>query len=300
MTTPASEQQNEREVLALDSTAISAWLECRKKYQLGYVENLVSIGLEKSPFGRGKVIHVLLEQFYLALMQGENRVNAMGFALSEGTKWLEESEDTKLAPSDFEFIKMRFMAYCNTWSSEFLRVLGVEVGFSTPILDTDKTLFVLEGRIDLIAENEKWGPYWVDHKSQSREYRYYGYTPQFLNYSLALSCRTGVVNYFGLQVSQPKNGYFFRDAFPYSQPVLDEWRFELLTIFSEISMARRAGTFRKNRVSCKHGLNYKCDYTHICEQTIPEFEAQIKRLEFTEREPWSPWSPTSDSLRSSE
>jgi hypothetical protein len=280
-----------REVIALDSSAIAAWLECRKKHQLAYIENLQPIGLEKAHFGKGKLIHKMIEYFYTFLQNGATRNEAMKDALQQAMLWTKENDEgTVIDNETWSFISMRFISYCNFWSQESLKVKALEVGFSVPILNTDKSLYVLEGRIDFLAEDERWGLFWMDHKSQARDYEFYAMTPQFLNYTLALECRTGVINYFGLQTSEPKKGFFRRQPFNYSKGILDEWRWELINIFAEIHKARKTGQFRKNRLSCKHGLNFKCQFTHICEQTVPEFEAEIKRTEFTEREPWTPWS----------
>lgn len=277
-----------KEILALDSTTIATWLACKRKYQLSFIENLAPIE-EAAFFGSGKLVHTLLEKYY---EQRKDRVEigtAAKVAIEFARGWCSGNPEGTVIPEEtWNHVAQRFVEYVAFWSQERLKIVGTEIGFSVPIFDSKQSYFVLEGRLDFLAEDDN-GLFWMDHKSMARETEYYGYSPQFLNYSLALGTNHGQLNYFGLQKSAPKKGFFYRTPFKYTKEQLEEWKWELINIFSEIAAARRIGKFRKNRLECKHGLNYKCQFTRICEQTKPGSEQAIKDSYFKVREPWSPW-----------
>lgn len=314
----------EKQILALDSTQIATWLSCHRKWKLAFQELLVPIS-EASAFSTGKLVHRMLEVYYRYRQLGISATTAGSWALDIVSTWLKtgactttrtlepqgdewnmlekltkdwapEVESQKpVKPEDWLFLSKRFFSYYNYFASENFIVKDVEVGFSVPILETTTEFYVLEGRIDLLLQDVKSGDlYWVDHKTQSREYKFYSLTPQFLNYCLALGTRHGLINIFGLQKSEPKQGFFPRQHILISPEMLREWKFDIISTFAEVSAAKRHGNFKKNRVECKHGLNRQCSYTHICEQAHPVFEAEVKRLEFKQREPWSPWRVSDD------
>jgi hypothetical protein len=283
-----------KDVLELDSTQVATWMECEMKWNLGYNEHLISLGSEAKHFGKGKVIHTLLENFYEAWPQEiPNRQDAMMAAIVATQEWIQnpktENEKIDIDDSEWKYLVRRFMSYVQFYHNENVKAVGVEVGFSVPLLDTKQALYVLSGRIDFIGE-ENGRKFWRDYKSQARDYEYYKMKPQFMNYCVALGCNVGVVDYFGLQESEPKKGWFRRQAFQYTQAQLDRWKFQLITIFAAIAKAKRENRYEQNWEMCKHGLNYKCPYTQICEQTTAGAAREVKALYFREREPWSPWS----------
>lgn len=275
-----------KQITVLDSSRISSWLSCQRKYQLAHIENLVPLE-EKEAFSTGSLVHAFLEGFYKARMEGRPPDECVKEGHNSGTQF-RAANFSKITDEVFNFVLKRYISYVTYHSNNSWKVKGVEVGFSTPILDTPERTFILEGRIDLILEHQGM-IYFCDHKTQKRTYDIYQFSPQILDYALALNTKYGLINYFGLQESGDSSKWFRQQLFHFSQQQLNEWRMELISIFFDIESKKQNGFYRKNRASCKNGINQLCDYHHICQQTSPEFCNEIKRLEFRVGEPWTPW-----------
>lgn len=278
------------ENLVLDSTAISSYLQCQRRYQLAHIENLVP--QEAQPhFDDGTVGHKLLEIYYRTRKDGTGVGDSVNIAIATTEDWLKTQSDIFITDERLRFLFDRFRIYCSFYHNEDFHIVDTEVGFSIEIFRSEKALYILDGKIDLVALDNQKRLMFVDHKYQGRGYELYNYNVQFLNYAIACNTNYGMINYIGLQKNIPTSGmykgtHFVRKPIHFSPGVLAEWRMQLISIFNEIS---NKTFFAKNRAACKCGLNRKCQFTHICEQTNPGFESEIKRLEFKTRE-WTPWS----------
>jgi hypothetical protein len=274
------------ENLALDSSKISTYLECNRKYQLSYQEHLVT--LESQPaLDKGTIGHKFLEYYYNCRKDGASVGDSTQMAIVSTTDWLKTQEQFNyLPPEEIRFLFNRLTIYTAYYSGDNFKILGTEVGFSKELFKTQDYIYIVEGKIDVVIEDSDGKIAYKDHKFQSRKYDYYQNNVQFMTYALACETNAGVINYIGLQKEAPKDGFFRRVPIHFSRSLLNEWRLELLQIFDSIARDRK---FSKNRSACKRGLNRKCQFTHICEQTDKRFEAEVKRTEFKVRDAWTPW-----------
>jgi hypothetical protein len=302
------------QTLILDSSQISSFLECQEKWNLSYIENLTRSVLIDDPIAAGTLMHKYLEIYYKSIGYGHTPLNAYKIAAAFNPD-LEDKADAGQYPlgtdlrkrvlgrftdyvtvytakKDYEVAKKK--VYDIKFSPDGLPVDStkeeplVEQGFSYELLNTNEYLFVLEGRIDLLAVLGS-EHVWVDHKLQFRERELYSKSIQFRNYSLATGLNLGVINYIRLHQSV-NDKTLVRQPISFSSLENRLWKQELIEIFISISKSLTNGAgFRKNRESCSGKFGYPCPFTPICEEWSGETREAIKQRDFVQKKEWKPW-----------
>lgn len=272
-------------ILALDSQALSTFKLCPRKYFLNFESNLET--LKKSPaLNTGTLVHKILAHYYRA--RASEREFTKQQLLQIGQKVVMRSALTQ----EEKFFHIRkFCEYVSTEKPHFVP-LGVEKGFSKILYEDNYTLFVYEGRIDLV------GTYantlcWMDHKSQSREYALYKNTDQFLGYSWAIGSTLGFINYYGLQESKKANECFHVETIYHQRELISQWRLEAIQTFREIAgRARDMKYFQRNRSACNAGKFGDCQFLRLCDNEWAggEILNGLVKIHYKERDKkWKAW-----------
>lgn len=176
----------------------------------------------------------------------------------------------------------------NPYTVEIQRPL-VEQGFSYPLLDTPEYLFVLEGKIDVMAVLNNGSNGVVDHKFQGRERSLYGKSIQFRNYAMVSDFNFVVINYIRLHQAISEKT-FVRDVHYFSSLEKMLWKRRLIEKFKRIARERELGIFEKNEAMCSGKFGYPCEFTKICNDNFDLVSIQAtKEQHFKKREPWKPW-----------
>jgi hypothetical protein len=175
-------------------------------------------------------------------------------------------------------LKDYFMKYANT---DFMPLSEghVEVGFSEPIYEDDENLFILEGRLDAIAQQQGLNMI-VDHKFQFKQHWLYPKSIQFKNYALVGKICLLMINYIRLH-KQLTDETLARVLVSFTVPELLAWKKELISIYFRIKQAQLLSTYDRNWYSCKgYSETYKidepryCIYNKLCE----EFNSDMKAI----------------------
>jgi hypothetical protein len=293
--------------LAIDSTQISLFLECPKKWWWSFRQRLQRKGQKRDALDKGSLVHWMMDGYYHSIHRGAKWQVALKETqealarkdwLFLGTKEEEMiSLLERLPKNEVDLIKDRFNQYAvNYHMADFVPLTrngkpAIEVGFSVPIVDNSFYLFVLEGRLDFIA-NYNGIPVNVDHKSQARKKARHAMEVQFLNYSLATGINRMCINYFGLQKDFKAGETFRRDVFCYNPIQLRIWRQKLETIFYRMAHAIQMDYFDTNEFSCSGGRGgWPCEFVEICKENVAPGVIQAKIKEnYEERPLWTPWS----------
>jgi hypothetical protein len=181
-------------------------------------------------------------------------------------------------------------AHCpnNPYTVEVQRPL-VEQGFSYPLLDTPEYLFVLEGKIDVMAVLNNGSNGVVDHKFQGRERSLYQKSIQFRNYAMVSDFNYVVVNYIRLHQAISEKT-FVRDVIYFSSLEKQMWKRRLIEKFKRIARERELGIFEKNEAMCPGKFGYPCEFTKICNDNFDLVSIQATKYQFyKKREEWKPW-----------
>jgi hypothetical protein len=208
-----------------------------------------------------------------------------------------ESKKYGLNPEDQQFIIERFLAYVSVWSMQSdwtpLVINGipqVELGFSVPILDTPWYYLVAEGRIDMITSSGIF----VDHKTQSRKYDHYKFSPQPLTYSMASGISQGCINY--ISTAQVVNeDTFRRKPFSISFEQRERWKNRFKQICYQMLDCIENNNFEMREASCQDQYGI-CEYTPIDELTDEYIKEKLIDIQFKQVQKWEPWSMAEQKL----
>lgn len=246
----------------------------------------------------GSLMHYLLEVYYTLKYNGAGWQSSMNQALERVVE-MERGNNHKgkvgnLTNEEILFVKTRFTQYVANYHQSDYKPLArkgkpaIEVGFSVPIVDNSYFLFVLEGRLDFIADYNDL-VYNVDNKCQWRKENKYWGEVQFLNYSLATGVNRMLVNIIGMQKAF-KPEYLRRQLFYYSPLQLRIWRSKLERIFYTMAHAITCGSYDKRESSCCNNHRV-CEFSEICREYVEPGLVQLKRGELYEPRPlWQPWN----------
>jgi hypothetical protein len=253
--------------LLISATKLDRIQQCEELFRYSYVKELAAF--EKPSYvDEGDLFHFFLENYYKnkrdskdynldhIIELGRNRATTLNINYNE----LEEN------------IKL-FREYVSYYSQESWRIEDVEVPFAVELF-TDEALdirIVLEGKIDLLASEEKTGVKLViDHKRVNRNYTPYDRDNQKLAYCLASGRRDFIINQIGDQKSYDVEKRMKRYYFNYSEHQIEEftentleWSFEMIKVMK----ANSEGKFvRRNYNSC-YRFNMKCLFYDVCNTT---------------------------------
>lgn len=308
--------------LTLDSSQIATYLECPRKWHYSYVEHKRKFGNKKA-LNKGSFFHALLEAYYVdPIDSNRNRILSLVQAAKKEIQEPEtpspcleilkkdynlhlDADKLALESADFDLVFTRFSEYCLHYSGQDFavanidKISGIELGFAieignyvNPKDETENTIFILDGRIDLLVEKEYFGLCWVDHKTESRTKDLYEKRIQFRNYDLALNMGTenkglGIINYLGLQQKATKDT-FRRGLCFFSPSSRRDWQKYLVKKFTEILLYSSSAEDNPNFFSCetKYGI---CDYAPVCDFGTAEERMDELKTQYIQVEAWKPW-----------
>lgn len=283
-----------RQVLIVDSSQISTFMECPQRWEYEYVENITPRIDGKDSMLMGSHGHKLLEIYYAMLGKGATQLEAV-----QECNHFKEVVKTKLSPERFKAVNLKFDLYVAMHSAnqdfrvetrineEGKQIPMVEIGFAHTVLDTPEYFFVLEGLIDALAIMDKMQIF-VDHKWQDRMRRLYKKSVQFRNYSMVTGRLIGIVNYVRMADKYGPDT-FKRDIISFSPMEVRHWKEELLEIFFMINRAVQEKKREQRWASCSGKFEYQCNYTKLCEEFNPQTKQMLKIAHYMPKTPWEPW-----------
>jgi hypothetical protein len=299
-------------ILTLDASQIKHFDGfCNLAWAYRYRENLQLSDQKTAAMDSGTLIHLLLEYYYNSLATSKDLWFSQNDAVSkfrQEAPW--KKSNTIFEDTYIEFLLKRFFQYVAYWEGRELKpflvnnIPATELGFSKILYEDSETIFVVEGKIDLvniIQENSEERILAItDHKSQEREAHYYNFRPQMLTYAWAardLGVQYGIINYFGLQKAYIDKKTFRRDTMRIPSFMLERWEQYMMQVFLKIMKLDQAAPdipseikYEKRLTSCAGAFEtHPCVYTQLCECSSKEQIENIKNFKFHKIEKWQPW-----------
>lgn len=314
--------EEEKEVEWLDSSKVSSFQLCPRKYAYRYEEHLVPLGGEEShssALAFGLAIHKALETFYdnsafervhcVCGMRGDEAQMVCPYHTPDGTTpriiyiFLynyptdppEDSKDTRTRWNG----AMLLRAYLQKWARESFSVEAIEVPFEIPFYHPDGTIaFKYIGRIDLLIRDTdgklkpwdhktaKWfGDHWLEQFKLSFQQTGYMKATSLITSEEVTS---GWVN--GLKVplktKAPDDDNFIRLETSRVPEDFDLWDRELRDYHARIGEYRKEGFWPRSAPFACHAYNTRCAYYTLC-TTHGDLRDNIKANSF-EKKPWNP------------
>lgn len=302
-----------KQTLILDSTQIDSFYECPSLWNFRFRENLTaSEAEEKDAIAMGTLGHKWMERYYTLKALGKSIPECIVYANAFDPD-VEDVNDNHIYPLDKDKRKKvidRCQHYWMTYSIQDFNVDSardyaidvdfagmpvdvwrnrplVEQGFSYKLFESPEYLFILEGKIDVIA-SQGGNTLFVDHKFQLRERRLYNKSIQFRNYAMVTGLHLGIINYIRLHESI-SNKTFVREPVSFNSYELLQWRHELIDKYVEIAQMVKKNWYNKNRAACSGKFGYPCEFTKICEEPNVVTGNLVKLSAYKQKKEWRPW-----------
>lgn len=288
-----------RIVLALDSHQLNDYQMCKQKGWLANVEHLVQLTDRKS-FRLGTFIHDMLHRM------GRARMNRREFTDTQLLQMCyKRIARCKAFTQDERMFQMqKITQYYAIEKHQPYQIIGNEVGFSKVLYENNDVRFIYQGRIDRIDRVPKERIIsWVDYKTQTKDYRIFSNSNQFIGYSWALGTNYGFIQFYGLQKEKEPRECFKRQSLFHSSEIIEQWKHDTITTFHEIASRAPFGAaaFERRRCACSNfdfntfDIN-TCEYLKICDNAPygNDMVERIKRTSYKKVE-WHPWSGPLDS-----
>lgn len=296
---------NKKFILTLDSSQIRSYMTCPHMWYLSYVKNLRAPWKYQNASDIGTLTHQLLEIYYTlrGLNPNENAMAHANLAL-DIFKQCKIYETYKVSKEDVNLIANRFVQYNIKYMANDIKplvrhgIVGTEVGFTKKLYEDGFVIYLVEGRMDLLARIDDIKIV-VDNKTQAQHKTLYSHRPQVMTYLWATGYNYFLYNYFGVQKTYVEGETLWRDLV-YVQPwQIERWVETMLRVFDEIRQIYLGneilGTdateynFNQNLNSCS-GPDEKraCQYAMRCNAPI-ELHKAIDQTYFYKAPKWSAW-----------
>jgi len=272
------ERGNRLQTILISANKLDKIQTCHRLFSYTSIKELGSFS-KPSYMDEGDLFHKLLELYYRAKKEvtdynieslielGRNHAAAL----------------TNISQEEIEQNINLFREYILYYQQESWIPQEVEIPFAFSILeDEDAGLrIVLEGKIDLLAKDEKTGQELViDHKRVGRNSTPYDRDNQKLSYCLVTGRRDFIINQIGDQKSLSVDKRLSRYYFNISQHMIDEfventiyWTFEMLKI---MKMESEGETPPGNYRGCTMYFN-KCAFYDVCNTTPDNREYKLNQ-----------------------
>lgn len=279
---------------------------CDLKWHYRYNECLQKWNAKSRALDIGSFVHKMLEIFY-TLRSIEPKADRFLHSniVQSLVKDKELAAPYNLSKEDVQFFKQRFTQYVINWTGhDFMPVRkngipGVELGFSKVLHETESHLYVVEGKIDLVAPTPAGEMAFWDNKTQGRKEELYLRKTQCLVYSWATGIRRGGFNYFKTDKKYVDNETFRRSLHFYPEWLIEKWERQMMRLFGRLESIMRENSitqmnefrpehFIQNLSACAGNKeSWPCHYNGICEN--PEQADAMKKQFYFTRDRWQPW-----------
>jgi PD-(D/E)XK nuclease superfamily len=322
--------------LVLDSSQLSTYLECPQLWYYKYVKHLIPVAFSEGTtpaMNAGTYGHKLLDIYYRCRAKGLKIGDAIDKAISydpdkdtcecgcadeyhllnpileeEGIRECQRcSKCLTFRPRHFDLdvdmrakVLNRIREYFFKYQHNDFVALSpehVEVGFSETIYEDDSNLFVLEGRMDLIGEQQGLRLI-ADHKFQLQTHWLYPHAIQFKNYALIAKANLFIINYIRLHQKMEEGVTLTRRLISYSQDMHEAWKRKLIDTYFKVKNTIQSKEAEHNWGACKgFGLTFKeaepkyCYFNQLCECSggKPMVDTIEKTLFKIRQDIWRPW-----------
>lgn len=292
-------------VVHLDASGMAMLAECPYRWYTRYVENLVPVQTKTTAADKGTIGHRVLDCYYRMRAQDGNpllilpQINA---AIEQEFKVNELKEEfANTIPKDdeyWEILPMRLILYAFKYTKDFSILKnekgdpGIELGFSKVLYEDDRYLFIVDGRIDVLAMTGGIKLF-MDHKFQTRRRTLYGPSTQFMTYAWATGFDRCAINYISLVKTFDRNNTFRREIQYFSETRLRLWEIQMMEYFRTATSILEIGPSAHRKLSAcgGHWNSNKCGYTPICEAAVDgrtELMPLIK-IQNYKKQVWEPW-----------
>ena len=294
--------------IILDSQLLTTLMACPRKAEFRFNQDLERHDGKSNALECGSLVHAILEFYNKALLEGQNRSDAIEVGFKAGHEFIapysdynkyitdkehlgmintpEESgkDDSGREQKGWSFVIKTMEEYFDFYRYDKHIVIGVE-DVRQKLLYEDSDLRILwKAKFDVIHETEL-GIISTDYKTMSQRRATDSKNNQFMGQCFILGARQVRVDKIGFQKSLKPHEKFERIFVPYSVDRLSEWANDIVPFYANMLLAySEAGNYPPNFTQCesKYGM---CEYSDICNLDRNLREETIK-MNFVRGKKW--------------
>jgi hypothetical protein len=284
--------------ISLDATILSTLMSCARLTDFRYNLNMVSTAGKSPSLEKGSIVHKVLETYYSHIINGFNRDQSIGQALSAGKMYAmgctcsgfvpsaeqpepeckhkpDEYPGVKLDVKDVQWVLDTCMEYFKYYENDHWVPLEVEVTKGEVLYEDDEIRILWKAKLDLVVDTNQ-GIYPVDHKSMMQRRPTLSLNNQFMGQCLIQKTRGMFVNKIGLQQTLKPADKFQRVLVPYSIDRLLEWQSTILPYYAKLLlMYTNDGYWPPNFTHCESKYSI-CEFKDVCESNRDMREEELR------------------------
>lgn len=310
----------------LDSQILTALMACPCLADFRFNYNFISLAGKSNSLEVGSIVHIFLEYYYKAIINGIKRDNALGYGMAAAELYIKGCRGcAEFVPSEafpkppcghkpFEFPGVKntprepdttnprekyktgwqwALDTCDQYHSHYRGdhwvPLEIEVVKQELLYEDDEVRVLWKAKLDAKFDTNQ-GIYPTDHKTMKQRRNTISMNNQFIGQCLISNTRQVIINKIGFQKTLKPEEKFERKPLGYSEQRLVEWQTELLPYYAKLLlMYAETGYWPRNYNHCE-GKYGNCAFLPVCEANPDMRETEIKRLFVIGPE----WNPTND------
>lgn len=267
--------------IVMDATTFTAFQSCEEFFNLKHNHNLVPITGMGKPIEKGSMMHHMLETFYKAKAEGDNRsariqkvmqtaqLFIMGCELCMKNECKEHKDNpykgiTAIDHEEAHSVVDTFTQYEEFWKNDSWTTLAVEYVGGAVIYEDDDLSLLWKAKMDWIVDTDVEFGIPVDHKTASRRDDVSSLDNQFIGQTIIQKSNKMYRNVVGWQTSLKPQEKFTREAVNYSKSRQSEWILEAASYAYDLAAAIDAKRYRHRFTSCRKRFG-DCIFRKICE-----------------------------------
>jgi len=262
-------------------------MSCARLTDFRFNYNFVSIHGKSPSLEMGSIVHIVLENYYKAIINGVSRGNAISFGMTKGEEYSCNPDEVRnTTPEDIQLVFDTMQQYFDYYKSDFWIPLEIEKVKKETIYQDDEIRIGWKAKYDAIMDTNQ-GIYPVDHKTMKQRRDTLSLNNQFMGQCILLGTKQIIINKVGFQTSLKPHEKFTRPVISYNSDRLAEWQSEILPYWAKFMLLwEESGYWPPNFTHCENKYG-ACPFKDVCEAPPNLREDEIRRL-FIIGEPWDP------------
>jgi hypothetical protein len=304
----------------LDATVLTSIMACARLTDFRFNLNLYSLDGKSNSLEAGSIVHVFLEYFYRAIINGVKREQAVGYGMAAAELYIRgcpacadfkptleiskplcghkanEFPGVKNTPKDtqdkpkrigWQYVLDTCDQYQKHYRNDHWVPLEVEVVKAEVLYEDDEIRILWKAKLDLTVDTNE-GIFPEDHKTMSQRRDTNSMNNQFMGQSILMKTKRVIINKIGFQTSLKPEEKFIRTPVNYTPERLIEWQSETLPYYAKLLlMYAETGHWPPNFTHCEGKYGNCAFYEDVCSGN-PQMREENIKLHFMVGPEWNP------------